>query len=128
MFTAKGLFKAFGVLFALASCYWPIYKYSLNEDSIQTEYKEFYSSKQRINPAFTVCFSRATFHKFSQSYQNRLGIDLKQQIFSEQSTLRITDFIKITILTIITRLTDNRITTITKFTRITKFIKITRNI
>ena len=95
MFTAKGLFKAGGVLLALATSYWPIYKYSLNEDSIQTEYKTFYSSKQRINPAFTVCFNRATFHKFSQSYQNRMGIDLKQQIFSEQSTLRITDFIKI---------------------------------
>ena len=95
MFTAKGLFKACGVLFALTSCYWPIYKYILNEDSIQTEFKDFYSNKQRINPAFTVCFDRATFHKFSRSHRSRLGIDLKHQIFSEQSTLDITDFIEI---------------------------------
>ena len=113
MFTAKGLFKACGVLFALTSCYWPIYKFSLNEDSVQTEYKDFHTSKQRINPAFTVCFDRATFHKFSQSYQNRLGIDLKQQIFSEQTTLNITDFIDIIEIKDLSnkriRLTDSRL-------------------
>ena len=95
MFTAKALFKACGVLFAFATSFWPIYNYSLNEDSIQIEFEDFYSSKERINPAFTVCFDRATFHKFNQSHQHRLGIDLKHQIFSEQPTLDITDFIEI---------------------------------
>ena len=83
------------VLFAFVTSFWPIYNYSLNEDSIQIEFEDFYLSKERINPAFTVCFDRATFHKLNQSHQDRLGIDLKHQIFSEQPTLDITDFIEI---------------------------------
>ena len=95
MFTAKGLFKACGVLFAFATSFWPIYNYSLNEDSIQAEFGDFYSSKERINPAFTVCFDRATFYKFNQTSKNRLGFDMQHQIFSDQPTLDITDFIEV---------------------------------
>ena len=98
MATVSCLFKACGVLIAIALSIWPIYIFILNEDSIQIQLQDLHSSHDRIYPAFTVCFDRTTFHKFAKMPQSDLGIDMQHQIFSNQSTLKTADFIEFIII------------------------------
>ena len=94
MATVSCLFKACGVLIAIALSILPIYIFILNEDSIQIQLQDLHSSHDRIYPAFTVCFDRTTFHKFAKMPQSDLGIDMQHQIFSNQSTLKVANFPK----------------------------------
>ena len=93
MATAKCLFRYFCVLLAIITSIWPIYLFSLNKDSVQIEYKEFYSSKDRIYPALTLCYDHTTFHKFNQTSKNTVGNDMERQVFSNQPTLDIEDYV-----------------------------------
>ena len=95
MATARGLFKACGVLIAIVLSMWPIYLFILNEDSIQVELKDFHLTHDRMYPAFTLCFDRTTFHKFAKMPHNDLlGTDMEHQIFSNQSTLKTANIIE----------------------------------
>ena len=93
MANRKGFFGVGCVVITLITSLWPIYLFSLNEDSVQIEFKEFYSSQDRLYPALTLCYDRATFHKFNQTSTDRFGIDMQHQVFSNQSTLDIEDYI-----------------------------------
>ena len=112
MATRKGFFGVGCVIITLITSLWPIYLFSLNEDSVQIEFKQFYSSKDRLYPALTLCYDRATFHKFNQTSRDRFGIDMQHQVFSNQSTLDIEDYINNIV-----------INSIVKYNQILNFIK-----
>ena len=93
MFSLRFVFRVGCVLIAFIATLYPIYLFNLDEDSVQIKFKETYTSEERIYPAMTLCFDRTTFHKFNQSAEDKLGVDMAHQTFSNQSTLDIEDYI-----------------------------------
>ena len=93
MFSLRFVFRVGCVLIAFIATLYPIYLFNLDEDSVQIKFKDTYSSEDKIYPAMTLCFDRTTFHKFNQSSEDKLGVDMAHQTFSNQSTLDIEDYI-----------------------------------
>ena len=110
MYSLRFIFRVGCVLIAFTATLYPIYLFNLDEDSVQIKFKDTYSDKNRIYPAMTLCFDRTTFHKFNQSSEDKLGVDMAHQTFSNQSTLDIEDYINNIV---IKDMTNNQ----TRFTR-----------
>ena len=92
MKTCRCTFRIGCVITALSTALWPLYLFSLDEDLVQIDFKEFHSTEDRLYPALTLCFDRTTFYKADNSATNDLGIDQQRKVFSNQP-LKIEDYI-----------------------------------
>ena len=93
MFSIRGLFRVCCVVVAIIATIYPIYLFNLNEDTVQIKFKQVYSDKNKIYPAMTLCIDTTKFYRFNQSSQNQLGVDIKHQVLSDQSTIDVEDYI-----------------------------------
>ena len=73
--SCRFLFRIFCVLTAILLSLWPIYKYNLDEDLVQIDFKQFHSTEDRVYPALTLCFDKTTFFQYKESSGNALHSD-----------------------------------------------------
>lgn len=81
------------IMIAILTTIWPFYLFCLDDDLVKIEFKEFHSTKDRLYPALTLCFDSDAYYKYNHSVTDSLNANKKEQVFSNQTTLTIEDYI-----------------------------------
>lgn len=86
------IFRVGCVLSAVVTSFWPIYQYNLDEDLVQLKFQHFHSTEDRVYPALTLCFEKATFSQYNESSTANTKDDLLE-IDTNHTTLKIEDYV-----------------------------------
>ena len=69
----KCLFRCLCVLLSVCATIWPIHLFNLNEDALEIELKDLYTSKDTPYPGIRMCLARTILNDSTKSSRNTLG-------------------------------------------------------
>ena len=75
----KCLFRCLCVLLSVCATIWPIHLFNLNEDALEIELKDLYTSKDTPYPGIRMCLARTILNDSTKSSRNTLGTKSQRQ-------------------------------------------------